>query len=75
MSQPGEDPVDSDHFTRSPLQATDGLGRIGLSYPIRLLTRLLLPRLFSGAAAFATYVNPLGVDCHPRTTASHLLNI
>ncbi len=25
MSQPAGDPVDSDHFVRSPLQATDGL--------------------------------------------------
>jgi hypothetical protein len=38
MSRPAGDPVDSDHFAGSPLQATDGLIRAGLSYPVRALT-------------------------------------
>ena len=37
-SKPAGDPVDSDHFAGSPLQATDGLIRAGLSYPVRTLT-------------------------------------
>ena len=38
VSQPTGDPVDSDHYAESPLLATDGLIRAGLSYPVRTLT-------------------------------------
>ncbi len=38
VSQPTGDPVDSDHYVGSPLLATDGLIRAGLSYPVQTLT-------------------------------------
>ena len=67
MSRPAGDPVDRDHFAGSPLQATDGLIRTGLSYPVRTLT------VFTCLACQGTSAFPIGVDCHPRTTVCHLL--